>query len=120
MLVAAATATGARQATTKGQRISAVVLTERAGRLEAEELHRLIELLDECPQLRLGSLVVRPVRRGRRQRGDSIDQRVRLAERGRELLDQAVEDLAHLAELVLPMQLDAHAELARHQGVERP
>src|SRR2546425_11570778 len=104
MLGAARTATGARQATTKAHRISAVVLTDRAGRLEAEELHRLIELLDECPQLRLGRLVVRE-RRGRRQRGDSIDQRVRLAERGRELLDQAVEGLAHLAELVLPMQL---------------
>src|SRR5438876_11961013 len=103
MVGAACATVGTRHASTRTPRISA--LADRVAWLEAEELHRPIEVPDQSSELRLARLIVRPARHGRR----AIDQRVYLGQGARKLLHEAVQGFGHLVELVVPMQLDAHA-----------
>src|SRR5207249_11180411 len=100
MVGAACAAVGSRHASTRTRRMSVAILTDRAARLEAEERHRLIEVADQSPELRLARLIARPARHGRR----AIDQRMDPGQRARKLLHEAVQGLRHLAELAVPMQ----------------
>src|SRR2546426_4313335 len=96
MVGAACAAVGTRHASTRMPRISVAALTDRAAWLEAEELHHLIEVPDQPPELRIARLVGCPTRHGRH----AVDQGVHLRQGARKLLHEAIEGVAHLAELV--------------------